>query len=59
MGRAPGLSTGDLGLAWAERPGWLRPWALTLCTLPSTIVKSGLHFVAPDAFHFTPRLSRL
>uniref|UniRef100_A0A8C4MHD2 Neurotrophic receptor tyrosine kinase 1 n=1 Tax=Equus asinus asinus TaxID=83772 RepID=A0A8C4MHD2_EQUAS len=24
-----------------------------------TIVKSGLHFVAPDAFHFTPRLSRL
>ncbi|XP_049736773.1 high affinity nerve growth factor receptor [Elephas maximus indicus] len=23
------------------------------------IVKSGLHFVAPDAFHFTPRLSRL
>uniref|UniRef100_A0A8C4MH64 Tyrosine-protein kinase receptor n=1 Tax=Equus asinus asinus TaxID=83772 RepID=A0A8C4MH64_EQUAS len=41
------------------RGGWLRPWALTLCTLPSTIVKSGLHFVAPDAFHFTPRLSRL
>uniref|UniRef100_F7DNF0 receptor protein-tyrosine kinase n=1 Tax=Callithrix jacchus TaxID=9483 RepID=F7DNF0_CALJA len=24
-----------------------------------TIVKSGLRFVAPDAFHFTPRLSRL
>ncbi|KAM6219228.1 high affinity nerve growth factor receptor isoform 2-T2 [Rhynchocyon petersi] len=24
-----------------------------------TIVKSGLHFVAPDAFHFTRRLSRL
>ncbi|XP_019566757.2 high affinity nerve growth factor receptor isoform X1 [Rhinolophus sinicus] len=24
-----------------------------------SIVKSGLHFVAPDAFHFTPRLSRL
>ncbi|CAH6902327.1 high affinity nerve growth factor receptor [Phodopus roborovskii] len=24
-----------------------------------TIVKSGLHFVAPNAFHFTPRLSHL
>ncbi|XP_007946609.1 high affinity nerve growth factor receptor [Orycteropus afer afer] len=24
-----------------------------------TIVNSGLHFVAPDAFYFTPRLSRL
>uniref|UniRef100_A0A8C0JVD0 Tyrosine-protein kinase receptor n=1 Tax=Canis lupus dingo TaxID=286419 RepID=A0A8C0JVD0_CANLU len=36
------------------------PCGLTCCcTLPSTIVKSGLRSVAPDAFHFTPRLRRL
>lgn len=53
------LETG--GLAWAESrsPGNCSPQCRPRCALPSTIVKSGLRSVAPDAFHFTPRLSRL
>ncbi|VTJ69249.1 Hypothetical predicted protein [Marmota monax] len=42
------------GLGWAPSS-----CGLTLPNLSSTIVKSGLRFVAPDAFHLTPRLSRL
>lgn len=60
-GGGPGLSTGGRGLD-GQRGGVQKgePCGLTCCcTLPSTIVKSGLRSVAPDAFHFTPRLRRL